>query len=118
MSEEEVEELIAIYKDKGRLQTAKRLGNMFQSYQKVVLENTQLKKSLENAQEIYKNSHKYTSECEDKVIELKRVLKEIRECIMNFLLTEEYIIVDGKAIANNYHKLLEIIDKGIGEDKK
>lgn len=49
--------------------------------------------------------------------QLKSVLKEIRECIMSFFLTEEYIKVDGIAIANNYHELLEKIDKGIGEDK-
>lgn len=58
---------------------------------------------------------KYIQTLEQENTQLKSVLKEIRECIMNFLLTEEYIIVDGKAIANNYHKLLEIIDKGIGE---
>ena len=118
MSEEEVEELIAIYKDKGRLQTAKRLGNMFQSYQKVVLENTYLKKSLENAQDIYKNSHKYTSECEDKVIELKRVLKEIREKLKEHNYTLDYEPWNFYEIQGNIlFDLVEIIDKGIGEDK-
>ena len=83
MSEEEVEELIAIYKDKGRLQTAKRLGNMFQSYQKVVLENTQL----------------------------KSVLKEIRE----FIEVEKEAGILWTERSTNV--ILEIIDKGIGEEK-
>lgn len=34
------------------------------------------------------------------------------ECISNFLCTEEYINVDGKAIANNYEKILEILNGG------
>lgn len=39
--------------------------------------------------------------------------KEIKECIKEFLCTEEYIKVDGEAIANNYYKLLEILDKEV-----
>lgn len=86
---------------------------IFEYIQTLERENAQLKKSLENAQDIYKNSHKYTSECEDKVIELKSVLKEIRELVESYNLGKYDYSIPPIGISD----LLEIIDKGIGEDK-
>ena len=81
-------------------------------------ENTQLKKSLENAQEIYKNSHKYTSECEDKVIVFQTQQKEF----LNYLRElSNWYSADGvkQGMVNDIlTKYKEITDKGIGEDKK
>ena len=90
-------------KDKMLLDREESISNLYK-------ENIQLKQSLELAQDVYKNSHKYTSECEDKVIELKRVLKEIREYIK-----EHRTATVGFFVHSDI--LLEIIDKGIGEDK-
>lgn len=42
-------------------------------------------------------------------INSKNKLEEIRQLIINFMATEDYINVDGKAICDNYGKILEII---------
>lgn len=42
-------------------------------------------------------------------------IDKAEECISNFLCTEEYINVDGKAIADNYEKILEILNGGNNE---
>lgn len=39
----------------------------------------------------------------------KEVLDKLKECIKNFLCTEEYINVNGIAIADNYAEVLEIL---------
>lgn len=39
----------------------------------------------------------------------KEVIDKARECIKNFLCTEDYINVNGIGIANNYKELLEIL---------
>lgn len=39
----------------------------------------------------------------------KEVLDKLKECIKNFLCTEEYINVNGIAIADNYSEVLEIL---------
>lgn len=41
----------------------------------------------------------------------KEVIDKARECIKNFLCTEEYINVNGIAIADNYSEVLEILDE-------
>ena len=41
----------------------------------------------------------------------KEVIDEARQCIKDFLCSEEYINVDGDAIANNYKNILNILDK-------
>lgn len=78
-----------------------------------------LKRSLENATTCYTNKHKYTSECEDKVIMLKSVLKEIREYLKEKQNLKNFSKDNRKETA--YYKLirelLEKINKGIGEDK-
>ena len=39
----------------------------------------------------------------------KEVIDKLRECIKNFLCTEEYINVNGIAIADNYYEVLDIL---------
>lgn len=39
----------------------------------------------------------------------KEVIDEARQCIKEFLCSEEYINVDGDAIANNYENILDIL---------
>jgi hypothetical protein len=39
----------------------------------------------------------------------KEVIDKLRECIKNFLCTEEYINVNGIAIADNYSEVLDIL---------
>lgn len=39
----------------------------------------------------------------------KEVIDEARQCIKDFLCSEEYINVDGDAIANNYKNILNIL---------
>lgn len=41
--------------------------------------------------------------------DLQQKIDKAEECISNFLCTEEYINVDGKAIADNYKNILEIL---------
>lgn len=45
----------------------------------------------------------------------KEVIDKARQCIKDFLCSEEYINVDGDAIANNYENILDILK---GEDKE
>lgn len=49
---------------------------------------------------------------EEKILDYQGRLSLIKITIKNFLCTEEYINVDGKAIANNYEKILDIIRGG------
>lgn len=42
-------------------------------------------------------------------INSKKKLEEIKQLIINFMVTEDYINVNGKAISDNYSKILEII---------
>ena len=39
----------------------------------------------------------------------KEVIDEARQCIKDFLCSEEYINIDGDAIANNYENILDIL---------
>ena len=117
MSEEEINYWLEEFEDNRRAYMSgdgKVLSfyKTFENMKELQQENTQLKKSLENAQEIYKNSHKYTSECEDKVIELKRVLKEIRELLGHFECGQVCECTQELAI-----HVLEKINKVIGENK-
>lgn len=59
-------------------------------------------------------SNDYVLKREQEIDQLRYTVKAIRKCIMDFLLTEEYIKVDGVAIANNYRNLLKIL----GDDKE
>ena len=43
--------------------------------------------------------------------ELLEQINKATECIKDFLCTEEYISLDGEAIANNYHELLKILQR-------
>ena len=49
---------------------------------------------------------------EEKILDYQGKLSLLKITIENFLCTEEYINVDGKAIANNYEKILEILNGG------
>lgn len=52
---------------------------------------------------------------EEKILDYQGRLSLIKITIKNFLCTEEYINVDGKAIADNYEKILEILEGGNNE---
>ena len=41
----------------------------------------------------------------------KEVINEVRQCIKDFLCSEEYINIDGDAIANNYENILDILNE-------
>ena len=47
----------------------------------------------------------------------KEVIDKLRECIKNFLCTEEYINVNGIAIADNYAEVLDML-KEVSECNK
>lgn len=82
-------------------------------------ENAQLKKRVD----MYENPEDLTlmfmycdEKAKDKIKHLKSVLKEIREYIKEH--ENESIYLDCKLYETKvYNDLLEIIDKGIGEDK-
>lgn len=40
----------------------------------------------------------------------KEVIDKVRQCIKDFLCSEEYINVNGNAIANNYENILHILE--------
>ena len=52
---------------------------------------------------------------EEKILDYQGRLSLLKITIKNFLCTEEYINVDGKAIANNYEKLLQVVKGGNNE---
>lgn len=82
--------------------------------QKLQQENEKLKEKIENLTTLVvcgdtkqiKNTAQY------KLEQLQQRIDKAIECISNFLCTEEYIKVDGIAIADNYEKILEILDGG------
>ena len=41
----------------------------------------------------------------------KEVIDKARECIKNFLCTEEYITINGIAIADNYAEVLDMLNE-------
>ena len=49
---------------------------------------------------------------QDEVNQLETNIDEAIECIKEFLCTEEYIKVDGKAIADNYEEILSKLERG------
>lgn len=57
----------------------------------------------------FKNYVDYVAELEQQCKKQKEVLDKLKECIKNFLCTEEYINVNGIAIADNYAEVLEIL---------
>ena len=70
--------------DKKQVEQQRKIELMGNAIKQLQQENTQLKQLLENAQIISVADHRYASEKEDEVIELKSVLKEIREYIVLF----------------------------------
>lgn len=48
----------------------------------------------------------------EKIKQLETNRDEVIECINEFLCTEEYIKVDGLAIANNYTEIVIKLEKG------
>ena len=54
-------------------------------------------------------------ELQRQVKKQKEVIDKARQCIKDFLCSEEYINVDGDAIANNYENILDILKE---EDKE
>lgn len=57
-------------------------------------------------------------ELQQQVKKQKEVIDKARQCIKDFLCSEEYINVDGDAIANNYENILDILkveDKEVSE---
>ena len=57
----------------------------------------------------------YTIDLQQELTKCKEVIDKSRQCIKDFLCSEEYINVDGDAIANNYENILDILK---GEDKE
>ena len=57
----------------------------------------------------------YLINLKEQVKKQKEVIDKARQCIKDFLCSEEYINVDGDAIANNYENILDILK---GEDKE
>ncbi len=76
--------------------------------------NKEIYKILDNLDEI-QGLLNYTTEC---LIEKDNRIDKAIEHIKEFLCTEEYINVDGKAIAENYSKILEILQGGNNEPQR
>lgn len=57
----------------------------------------------------YNQCAKLLNETEDQCKKQKEVIDEACQCIKDFLCSEEYINVDGDAIANNYKNILNIL---------
>ena len=67
------------------------MGNQFRYCQKSI-------EKVQNLDKLEQENQKY-----------KEVLDKLKECIKNFLCTEEYINVNGIAIADNYSEVLDIL---------
>lgn len=59
--------------------------------------------------EYIKDENLVYEHCTGKVLDLQNRINQAEECIKNFLCSEEYIKVDGIAIADNYAAVLEIL---------
>ena len=77
------------------------------------------KKDLQEKINTYENPEDLTlmfmyceEKTKDKIKELQQRIDRAEECIKTFLCSEEYIIVDGTAIADNYAAVLEILKGG------
>lgn len=57
------------------------------------------------------NSKLITNKEWEEYQQLKKQKKDVVECIKEFLCTEEYIRLDGEAIANNYLQILRMLGK-------
>lgn len=53
----------------------------------------------------------FIEELEQQVKKQQEVIDEARQCIKDFLCSEEYINIDGDAIANNYENILGILNE-------
>lgn len=72
-----------------------------------VIENQE--KIIRDLQEKYNNELDENLKLSELWFETKQRIDKAVECIKDFLCTEEYINVDGIAIANNYAEVLEIL---------
>ena len=79
-------------------------------------ENEILKKDVESLKNYYNDLVKMYENRLDSYLNLKSRNKQAIECIKDFLCTEEYIKVDGEAIANNYVELLNILESETQEN--
>lgn len=75
-----------------------------------------LKEDLTNAQQRNKKQRIQLAnykKCHERDLETikkqKEVIDKARQCIKDFLCSEEYINVDGDTIANNYENVLDIL---------
>lgn len=60
--------------------------------------------------EYIKDENLVYEHCTGKILDLQERINQAEECIKNFLCSEEYIKVDGIAIADNYAAVLEILE--------
>lgn len=65
---------------------------------------------IEELEKRLKEINKIT-ELEQQCKTQKEVIDKSRQCIKDFLCSEEYINVDGDAIANNYENILDILKR-------
>lgn len=56
-----------------------------------------------------KRKNKKINRLQLEIEKYKEVIDKARKCIKNFLCTEEYINVNGIAIADNYSEVLDIL---------
>lgn len=116
MSEEEIIKQ-CIYESCTNLKEINKLISYLENLQQ---ENTQLKERVdmyENPEDLTLMFMYCTEEAKDKIKHLKSVLKEIREYIITTTTRNIELNCTGLLAENQTKKLLEIIDKGIGEDK-
>lgn len=78
-------------------------------------ENKQLKKTNENTTKIYLNTSKYCSECETKIITLEYNRDEAIKIIDEYAMTEDYISLECKDLADVFIKIKETLQGKKGE---
>lgn len=54
--------------------------------------------------DILNDAYNYIEKLEQQCEKQKDIIDEARECIKNFLCSEDYINADGDAITNNYYE--------------
>lgn len=63
----------------------------------------------EIAQKAYCELFEYIENLEKQNKKQKEVIDKVNQCIKDFLCSEEYININGIAIANNYKNILDIL---------
>lgn len=66
---------------------------------------------IKHLSQSYYDLHEKYYKLQEKCKKQKKVIDRVSECIKDFLCSEEYIDVDGIAIANNYNDILDILNE-------